>query len=122
MANEVQKDLKLYYNGKDITKDVDILECVVRDVSGRESDCLNLLVDHADKWFKWGVEKNDVLRVTRAKYDSKALYLNTIVPEEGAFRIFATGTKCTPFPAKWESYEKKTLAAIMGTCAGEPST
>lgn len=119
MANEVQKDLKLWYNGTDITKDVDILECLIRDVSGRESDCMNLLVDHADKWFKWNVQKNDTLRATRGGYDSKTLHLNTIRPEQGAFRIYATGAKCTPFPAKWESYEKQTLAAIMGTCAGE---
>ena len=118
MAN-VQKDLRLFYNGKDITGSVDILECVVRDVSRRESDCMNLLVDHADKWFQWGVQKNDTLRVTRSGYDTKNLYLNTIVPEEGAFRIYATGSKCTPFPAKWESYEKKTLGAIMAACAGE---
>ena len=118
MAN-VQKDLRLFYNGKDITESVDILECFVRDVSRKESDCLNLLVDHAERWFTWGVQKNDTMRVTRSGYDTKTLYLNTIVPEEGAFRIYATGSRCAPFPAKWESYEKKTLGAIMGACAGE---
>lgn len=118
MAN-LERDLTLYYNGVNITEDVDILECVVRDVSGKESDCLNLKVDHADKWFKWNVQKNDRLRVTRSGYDSKTLFLNTIVPEEGSFRIYATGAKCTPFPAKWQSFQKKTLAAIMSDCAGE---
>lgn len=118
MANS-QKDLRLFYNGKDITESVDILECVVRDVSRNESDCLNLLADHAEKWFKWGVKKNDTLRVKRSGYDTKTMYLNTVVPEEGNFRIYATGSKCTPFPVKWESYEKRTLGAIMGACAGE---
>lgn len=118
MAN-VQKDLKLFYNGKDITKSVDILECIVRDVSREESDCAKLLVDHAEKWFAWGVGKNDTIRVTRSGYDTKTMYLNTIVPEEGAFRLYATGAKCAPFPEKWAYYENQTLATIMGACAGE---
>lgn len=116
---DVQGNLKLFYNDKDITEDVDILECFMRDASGKESDCLNLKVDHANKWFNWDVQKNDRLRVTRSGYNSGTMYLNTIVPEEGTFRIYATSARCTPFPAKWASYEKKTLAAIMSTCAGE---
>ena len=116
---DVRGNLKLFYNDKDITKYVDILGCVMRDRSGRESDCLDLKVDHANKWFNWGVAKNDRLRVTRSGYDSGTLFLNTIAPEEGAFRIYATSARCAPFPARWASYEKKTLSSIMSTCAAE---
>ena len=116
---DARKDLRLFYNGTDITKDVDIIECVMKDTSGGESDCLNLLLDHADKWFKWGAQKNDTLRATRSKYDTKTLYLNTIAPEEGAYRIYATGSRGAPKTRKWEYYEKKTLSVILGACAGE---
>ena len=116
---DVQRDVTLFYKGEDITDSVDIIECVCRDVSGGESDCLNLKVDHADRWFRWGTQKNDTIRVTRSGYDTKTLYLNTIIPEDGAYRIYATGAKSVPFPARWQSFEKKTLSAIMGLCAGE---
>lgn len=116
---DVQKDLRLYYNGVDITRSVDILECTVRDVSRRESDCLNLLVDHAEKWFSWGVQKNDTLRITRSGYDTKTMYLNTLRPEDGRYRIYATGSKSVQNDPRWASYENRTLAAILGSCAGE---
>ena len=116
---QVQADVSLIYQGTDITDDVDIIECVCRDTSGRESDCLNLKVDHADRWFRWGPQKNDTLRVLRNGYDSGVLYLNTVIPEDGAYRIWATGAKSVPYPARWQAFEEKTLAAIMGTCAGE---
>lgn len=115
----VQDDVILIYQGKDITKDVDIIECVSRDVSGGEADCLNLKVDHADQWFRWGTQKNDTIQVKRNGYDTKTLYLNTVIPEDGAYRILATGAKSVPFPARWQCFEKKTLAAIMSMCAGE---
>ena len=79
-----QADMTLIYKGTDITKQVDIIECVCRDVSGSESDCLNLKVDHADQWFRWGPQKNDTIQVKRNGYDSKTLYLNTVIPEDGA--------------------------------------
>lgn len=113
------QDIALIYRGVDITEDVDIIECICRDVSGGESDCLNLKVDHADKWFRWEPEKNDTIRVLRSGYDSKNLYLNTVMPEDGAYRIYATGTKCVPFPARWQSFENKSLSAIMSLCAAE---
>ena len=116
---EVQRDVTLYYRGTDITEDVDIIECVLKDVSGGEADCLNLMVAHADKWFQWGTAKNDTLRVTRAGYDSKTLYLNTIVPEDGAYRIYATGSKAVPYPSRFQKWEKVGFTAIMSTCAGE---
>ena len=116
---DAQKNLKLIYNETDITDSVDILECVVNDVSGKESDCLNLLVDHAEQWLQWGVEKNDRLRVMRSGYDTKTLYLNTIAPDGGAYRIYATGSKCAPFEPEWSSYSNMTLSQIMAGCAAE---
>ncbi|MBQ9252243.1 MAG: hypothetical protein IJ188_06385 [Clostridia bacterium] len=116
---QTQKDLKLYYEGVDITRQVDIIECTCRDVSCGESDCLNLKVDHADTWFQWGPKKNDQIRVTRSGYDTKTMFLNTVVPEDGAYRIYATAAKSVPFPKRWQAYEGKTLAAIMAVCAGE---
>lgn len=116
---QVQRDITLIYEGVDITKNIDIIECKCRDVSGGESDCLNLQVDHADKWFRWNPQKNDRIQVIRSGYDSKSLFVNTVVPEDGTYRIFATATKSVPFPRKWQAFDNKTLAAIMSVCAGE---
>lgn len=115
----VQKDMKLWYQGKDITGQVDILRAETEDNSGGATDCLSLLLDHADAWMRWNPQKNDTIRMTRGGYDTKTMYLHTVKPDEGRYWIYATGCKCTPFPAKWASYEKKTLGSIMASCAGE---
>ena len=112
-------EITLYYEDVDITEDVDILECIHRDVSCGARDCLNLKVDHAEKWLMWGPQKNDTLRIVRAGYDTKVLYLNTVVPEDGAYRILATGAKAVPFTARWQSFEDMTYASIMAMCASE---
>lgn len=116
---QTQGDVTLIYEGTDITEDVDIIECVCRDVSGGEADCVNLKVDHAEKWFRWGPQKNDKIRVARSGYDTKTMYLNTVVPEDGAYRIYATASKSVPFPKRYQAFEKMTLSAVMGLCAGE---
>ena len=101
----VQRDLTLIYEGVDITDDVDIIECVCYDRSGGEADCLNMRLDHADKWFRWGPQKNDRIRVTRSGYDTKMLFLNTIAPEDGTYRIYATGAKSAAFPARYMTFD-----------------
>ena len=109
----------LIYQGTDITQNVDIIECVMTDVSGGACDCLSLKVDHAEKWFRWGPEENDVIRVLRNGYDSGEMYLSTIAPENGAYRIYATSAKSIPFTQKSQSFQKKSLSSIMLLCAGE---
>lgn len=115
----ISPEITLYYEGVDITDSVDILECVHKDVSCGARDYLNLKVDHAAKWLLWGPKKNDTIRVMRSGYDSKALYLNTVVPEDGAYRILATGAKAVPFAPRWQSFENMTYGAIMAKCASE---
>ena len=116
---ENQSKIRLIYEGTDITEDVDIIECVHSDVCGGESDCLNIKVDHAEKWFRWGPQKNDTLHVQRSGYDSGTLFLNTIIPEDGTYRILAASAKGVPFPARFQSFKNKSLNAIMTMCAGE---
>ena len=112
-------DISLIYEGVDITDSVDIKECVFRDASGRECDCLDVKLDHAERWLRWGPKKNDTIQVKRGGYDTKALYLNTIALEDGAYRIYATSAKSQPLPRRWQTFEGKTLQTIMGLCAGE---
>ena len=112
-------DLSLIYEGVDITDSVDIKECVFRDVSGRECDCLDMKLDHAERWLRWGPRKNDTIQVKRGGYDTKTLYLNTIALEDGAYRVYATSAKSQTFPRRWQTFEGKSLQTIMSVCAGE---
>ena len=116
---EVQRGMTLWYEGRDITDEVDIVECVCRDVSGGQRDALNLKVDHAGEWFRWAPRKNDRLRVTRSGYDTGEMFLTAIIPEDGAYRIIATGAAALPCPARWQAFEKASLMSVMSQVAGE---
>ena len=115
----MQEDIRLIYEGVDITEEARVEECVVKDVSGCEKDCLNILMQRANNWYEWKPQKNDRIKVTRSGYDTQTMYLTAIAPEGNAYRIYATGAKCADNPARWNTFENMTLAGIMNLMAAE---
>ena len=116
---KTQRDLSLYYEGTDITGDVDIIECTHTDACGGEHDCLNILLDHAETWFKWGPQRGDRIRAVRAGYDTEDLFLNAVRPENGAYRIYARAAHTFARQARSRSYENCTLAQVLSHAAAE---
>ena len=115
---DARRDFTLVYEGVDISDDVDVISCVLYDKSG-EADLLDLKLDHADRWFAWKPQKNDRLRVSRSGFDSKDYFLSAVSPEDGAYRIIASSQRSVYAPRRWQSYEDKTLYAILNLCAAE---
>jgi len=109
----------LYYEGTDITGEADIKKCVYTDVSGGRRDLIDIEFEQSNKWFGWKPERDDTIRIVRGNFDTGILYVNTVLPEQGRYRIIATGAKSAARRAATASYENKTLGAIMRTCAGE---
>lgn len=109
----------LYYEGTDISDDVDVKKCVYTDVSGGRRDLIDIEFEYSNKWFGWKPEKDDTIRIVHDGLDTGILYANTVLPEQGRYRIIATGAKSAARRAATASYEDKTLGAIMRTCAGE---
>lgn len=111
--------MQLFYENTDISADVDIRECRHRDVSGGRSDCLEIILEHADAWYRWGVRQGDRMRVMDGGYDTGELYLNTILPENGRYRILATSTPAAAQRTAYGYFEKTTIDGIMAACAAE---
>lgn len=109
----------LYYEGVDITDDVDVKKCIYTDVSGGRRDMLEIEFEYSEKWFGWQPQRDDTIRVKLDGLDTGFLYVNTVLPEQGRYRIIATGAKSMARRAATASFEEKTLGTIMGTCAGE---
>lgn len=109
----------LYYQGVDITDDVDIKRCIYTDVSGGRRDLLDIEFEYSNRWFGWQPQKDDTIRATYKECDTGILYVNTVLPEQGRYRIIATGAKSAARRAATASFEEKTLGAIMGMIAGE---
>lgn len=111
--------MKVIYQGKDITDDVDVKKCVYTEVSGGRRDMLDIEFEYSDKWFGWKPEVDDTICIFHDGYDTGDLYVNTILPESGCYRIFATAAKRAARRKVWASYDNQTLDGIMGLCAAE---
>lgn len=111
--------MDVIYEGKNISDDVDVKKCIHRDVSGGRRDMLDIEFEYSNKWFGWQPQRDDKIRIELNGYSTGDLYVNTILPEHGRYRIIATGAKAAARRKAWASYEEKALGAIMATCAAE---
>jgi len=111
--------MELYWAGTNITRHVNIRGCVHRDVSHGKCDCLELTLDHAATWYRWGPEEDDEIQVIQDGYDTGKLYLNTVIPEEDRYRVLATSTKRAAARRAWGSYRNVTLEQLVNLCAAE---
>ena len=110
--------MEFYYQGKNISSAVDITECIHREHSGNKCDCLEVTLDHAEDWYRWQPETDDTVSVSLDGYTSGKLFLNTIFPYNGKYRIFATGLTKAGRTAGNESYTDITLKDLIERCAG----
>lgn len=109
--------MEIYYQGKNITDCVQVRSCRVRDTCGKRCDSLEIEFENAADWFRWGPEEDDQLRVALGGYDSGTMYVNTVLPEAGRYRIAATALPCRARRKAWQSFIGKTVEEILRSCA-----
>lgn len=109
--------MELYYQGVDIAPRVEVTECVHRESSGGRSDCLELVFENAGDWYAWGPKVDDTLSVSVDGYKTGKMYLNTVFPQDGKFRVLATGIPRAGRTIGSESYSDITLENLISNCA-----
>lgn len=111
--------MELYYQGVDITYMVDIAKCIHHEASGGRCDCLEIEMDHAGAWYSWGPKTDDVIVASMNGYQTGTLYLNTIIPQNGKFRILATSVPSAARRKTCATYENIRLNDLLASCAAE---
>ena len=111
--------MALYWNGRDITEYVNILGCIYRDSAGGRSDSLELTLDHASTWYRWGPEEDDEIVYISGSFTTGKMYLSAILPEGDRFRVLATSIRQAANRKAWEIFAGKTLEEIIAQCASE---
>lgn len=111
--------MEFIYQNTDITPFVDIIRCVYRDVSGGRCDSLDIELDHAGTWHRWGPQMDDEISMVQGGLQTGRMYLNTILPENGRYRMLATSLPAVARRKAWASYQNMTLDNIMAACAAE---
>lgn len=109
--------MDIFYENTNITSQVQVKEVSVIDTCGGHCDSIEIVFENADGWFRWGPKEDDRLIVALDGYDSGIMYVNTVVPEDGCFRILATSLPCKARTKSYRSFEGKTIDEIMGICA-----
>lgn len=111
--------MELFYQGVNITGKVIVSSAKCRDVSGGRCDSLDIVFDKAAAWHVWNPQANDKIEINHGKYSTGTMFVNTIAPEDGKYRILATAQKTGMNRRLSRSYEGKMLEDIVRLCAAE---
>lgn len=111
--------MELYWEGANITEHVNITGCIHRDVSGGRCDSMELTLDHASVWYRWGPKEDDEIILAHNDYNTGKLYLNAVIPSGDQFRVLATSVKRAAARKTWATYKDTTLQKIFDACASE---
>lgn len=111
--------MQLYYEGVEISGQADIVSCVHRETSGGRCDTLEMELDHADAWFRWNPQVDDKIIAAMNGYQTGILYLNTVYPQNGMYRIIATSVPSAARRKANASYSNLTLTDLIESCAAE---
>lgn len=116
--------MEIFYRGRGSNGDFTRIDgmvmprkCVSRDTCGARCDSLEIEFENAAGWFAWGPQEDDEIMVSLNGYDTGIMYLNTILPEDGKYRILATALPCKARRKEWQSYTNRTIEDIMRACA-----
>lgn len=111
--------MRIFWNGKEITDYCNITGCIYRDAAGGKSDSLDLKLDRASIWYRWGPEEGDEIEITETGMTTGVLYLTAVIPDGDQFRILASGMKGAANRKAWAGFEDMTLKALVERCAAE---
>lgn len=109
--------MNIIYQGVDITSYVTVKACTVRDAAGDRCDSLDIEFENAAGWDTWKPAKDDEISVIHNGYDSGIMYVNSVIPKEDKYRIFATSLPCKARNKGYASFRENTLEDIVRKCA-----
>ena len=109
----------IIWEGTDITGYVTVRKAAARDTCGGRCDGLEIEFENAESWYRWGPKEDDQINVAHGGWDSGNLYLNTIAPTGGKYRVLGTALPCKARKRQWDSFENKTIEEILRRCAAQ---
>jgi len=82
------------YQNKDISKDIFINDCILRDCSGGIADSIKLqLADSSGIWERWQPQFDDTIQIKKDNYDTGIMYVDGINKKNGIYTINAKSIK-----------------------------
>ena len=105
--------LKILYNNKDITDDISVSSCIHDMFACSQADTLLIKFNDAKKlWDGWKPSKEDVISVSYGIAKTGAMYINSVVPENGLMTLRASSIPPTAMDKTDKSWENVHLLQL----------
>ena len=106
--------LKILYNGKDITEDISISSCIHDMFASSQADTLLIKFNDAKRlWDNWKPEKaKDIISVSYGIAKTGAMFVNSVVPENGIMTLRASSIPPTAKDKTDKSWENVHLLQL----------
>ena len=105
--------LKVFYNGVDITDDISINTCIHDMYACSTADTLTLKFNDINKvWDSWKPKNEDIISIVCGVAKSGAMYINSVVPENGLMTLRASSIPPTAKTVNNKSWENVKLLQL----------
>ena len=107
------KVLKVFYNGVNITNDISINSCIHDMFACSTADTLTLKFNDINKvWDTWKPQNEDIISIVCGVAKSGAMYIDSVVPENGLMTLRATSIPPTAKTVNNKSWENVRLLQL----------
>lgn len=105
--------LKILYNDKDITDDISVSSCIHDMFACSQADTLCIKFNDSKKlWDGWKPSKEDVISVSYGIAKTGAMYIDSVVPENGLMTLRASSIPPTAMNKTDKSWENVHLLQL----------
>lgn len=105
--------LKVFYNGVDITNDISINSCIHDMFACSTADTLTLKFNDINKvWDSWKPQNEDLISVVCGVAKSGAMYIDSVIPENGLMTLRASSIPPTAKTVNNKSWENVRLLQL----------
>ena len=105
--------LKILYNGKDITNDISVSSCIHDMFASSQADTLLIKFNDSKRlWDGWKPSKEDIISVSYGIAKTGAMFIDSVVPENGLMTLRASSIPPTALNKTDKSWENVHLLQL----------
>ncbi|GHU83921.1 hypothetical protein FACS1894196_4600 [Clostridia bacterium] len=111
--------MRIMYEGTDITQSVQVESASAQDRADGNADMLDVTLWNAKAWYAWAPRKDDAIEIIHEGYTTGKMYVDTVLPAEGKYRIIATSMTTAARQVHWAAWENAMLRDILRAVSAE---
>lgn len=113
-------NMKITFNGADVTNDLDLQSCILTDRYGGLLDDIRLVInDTEEKWANYGIVKGDEIIIKTDGYTTGSMYVSKAMINKGKLLLDAVSLKPSKKIIKSRIWHHVRLSEILNDCAKE---